>query len=498
MKRMIKTAASAVLFAFLLFGCDQLQDSLSAEQEEDLLEDTGIASVYGNSWYYNGISTTDMSGSTNAYLKIDFGKKVRLETLSGRFTVSYTDSTTQMKATAEKALNGGFFASDYKSYNLDMTPVTAFLDGATVTNGTLTVTVSVSGFVCDEGDQKGRSVGAYSKNISVKPLYSSLSGLIFTTKSAPAGTQFSIPVESEISLENTASITVGEKPSSFKLDGVSSDGKSILFSTTEDLTGEIFNSDIEISGIRPTTSGTPYTQSFSASFMPGVVSKENSGFSDSDSSVDFAKINQLIVYDDGSENLKISLVFDTNTSSNKWWSGYSIHLLIDNESVEHSGMQNTSAWWQSAVSNAAGLASYVTIENGSIEAEVNSIFGDGTVTTVMNSCESADDTGTWNEEFNGTDIAVTGNNTDGMTLDSKTVTYTIPFSKIGGLKSGDNVRVFAKVGQIKWVEDNMPYSVGTLEQIPQSVNSSVTKAEWAGSYTSYTFDMSKALEYTIE
>lgn len=488
-----KIAISAILSAFLFFGCDHMQDSLSVVIQEKVDEDTGSAYVADSNWYYNGTSSTDMTGDTTATLRILFTRMVRLDSLSGKFSVSYTDSNSGKTVTTERDLNGGTLSEDYCSYNLNMSPITGMLDGATPVNGKISVTLSLSGFVCLAGSQSGRSVPALSQKINVLPLYSSLSHT-FTTTSATAGYQFAIPVEGSVSLSSDATISVGEKPALFALDGVSSDGKSILFSPTESIEREVFNSDIVITGIRPTSSGTDYSAVFSGTFVPGVVSTENSGFGG-----DFA-IDKMIVYDDGNENLVVMLIFNSTGGESKWWDGYAVNLLFDNESVEHSGMQNTSMIWEDSISGYIGLAHSVAVENGSIEAEVNSALYSGSVASFINSCSSADDWGTWNSSFDGTTLAVTGDNKDGMFLSSTAVTYTIPFSKIGGLKSGDSVRIYANITNNKWSDTDGYAKAGILEQIPQNVNSSMTEQQWAtyNANDSYTFDMSKALEYTIE
>src|SRR5574344_1147636 len=105
--RFSKTAAAIVCATAIVLsvsGCDMLQGMLSSEQEEELEEATGAASVSGTTWYYNGTSTTDISATTNNTLCINFGKKAALSTsgLAGSFTITYTDANSNAATRSEE------------------------------------------------------------------------------------------------------------------------------------------------------------------------------------------------------------------------------------------------------------------------------------------------------------------------------------------------------------------------------------------------------------
>lgn len=202
---------AAILSVFMFFGCDQLQDSLSSEQQTEMDEDIGYAYLDGNVWYYDGISTTDFSSTTGAALAVHFTKKVEMAgtkkledngtytysyELSGSFSANYTTTTGQSASVVTKITGGkvvldtsdettnisaGTLSADGKTFRLDMTPVCKLLDAATASGNELdSVEIKLKGFVCAEGDQKGRSLPAFGKIIKVKPFYGPATNATFS------------------------------------------------------------------------------------------------------------------------------------------------------------------------------------------------------------------------------------------------------------------------------------------------------------------------------
>lgn len=489
-----KIAISAILSAFLFFGCDHMQDSLSVVIQEKVDEDTGSAYVADSNWYYNGTSSTDMTGDTTASLRILFTRMVRLDSLSGKFSVSYTDSNSGKTVTTERDLNGGTLSEDYCSYNLNMSPITGMLDGATPVNGKISVTLSLSGFVCLAGNQSGRSIPALSQKINVLPLYSSLSHT-FTTTSATAGYQFAIPVEGSVSLSSDATISVGEKPALFALDGVSSDGKSILFSPTESIEREVFNSDIVITGIRPTSSGTDYSAVFSGTFVPGAVTSDTLA-----TPLTNYGLSQVIAYDDG-ENLNVIIIGDGNIQC---YEKHNITILVDNESKTSSGVMTTEPVWPEINGEYPmrfDIATTSSEASGtSVDAEITTYLAQGG--NVYNYYKYLDgDTLTYESATVTTDgtTALTSSlsqNSDWYyDFGTTSLYYSIPLSKIGA-SSGDIVKICAirTIGteEKSGIADCAPTAAVTL-----SDGSAITvDTDWAGQ--NVIIDMSKALEYTIE
>ena len=261
-------ASFATLALVLGLGsCEQLQDSLSTEQEAKLLEETGTPTLADKVWYYNGVAGDDVSGDSG-FLKIDFGQQVAegANGISGNFLIEYTDKSSENVMTVQKKLEGGLIAGE--SYYLDMNPVLEMLDGKTVSKGTMNVSLKVSGLVCASGKQKGRSVNALESKISVKPLYEKVSNLKFlNTKS-----QWVIPLNGVSELSDDASVSIGnikgddsQVPSSVSCEiaGLSEDKKSILVDVSGVSETSVFTALLSISGIRPLISGTVYSQLFS-------------------------------------------------------------------------------------------------------------------------------------------------------------------------------------------------------------------------------------------
>ena len=230
----------------LMFGavsCEQLQSTLSSEQSADMLEETGSAVINGSTWYYDGISTTDFSNTTGATLAISFTKKVEMAgtrtinddgtytydyELSGSITANYTSTSGQSSTVSYKVSEGniildstsdpfttisaGSLSADGKTFRLDMTPVCALLDAETTSGNTIdSLEIKLTGFVCAEGEQKGRSLAALSQKISVKPFYDDATiteGVLFSTASSTAGKYVTIPTNGSVRSTRAVSATI--------------------------------------------------------------------------------------------------------------------------------------------------------------------------------------------------------------------------------------------------------------------------------------------------
>lgn len=489
----------AVFSAINFAGCELLQSTLSDQMREQLEKETGVPKLESNVFYYNGTSQSDVSGQ-NVFLKIDFGGvKVKLNPsgLSGNFIVLYKNNS-EKALTQEISFDSvipGDFNEDGTVYYLNLKPVLNFLNGTTALSNEIIVQVKVNGFVCAEGNQKGRSVSVLNKSIQFKPLYNeqTLEANIFTTKSAASGTVFSIPVNGPVSIKNGSVSVKGLALDTSWTCRESKDGMSIELLCDTDLTG-VDTEDVEftVKGIVPRGSGTEYTQSFGVDFVCGVVSSSSISASDFD-------ISKMTVFDDGNENLIVKIDF---ASANNLWKYYKLTLLIDNVSCTNGKSYTNESWWTDACEY-PGVGSYTDIKNGSVETEITSILAEnqGSVKNGIRYYSATENLDKPYESFTGTDFAVQNDadHSGGSKLTNSTVTYTIPFSYIGGLKAGDTVRVFAATSNCKWNSNDAPVSVGILDLIPQASISEVTSSVWAGGATTYyKIDMSKALEYIVE
>lgn len=498
-KNIVSFCFASIFSLFLSLGCDQLQSSLHDEMQADLIKETGSPSVQKNSWYYNGSSSTDLTEQTNAFMKIDFGKKVALKELVGKFLISYASTETGGNVTCEKSLNGGHFSSDFNSYYLDMTPVISVLDGKTPKDGKLNVEVNVSGFVCDEGDQTGRSVQAYSQKIAVKPLYSKTSGLTFGTKGAREGFEYSIPFETEISLSADAALSSEKKTSSFELKGLSEDKKSVVFIAKENLANEDFDEKITLTGILPASTGEPYKMQFAASFIPGELSNDVLG----DSALSNYSLSQIMVYDKDL-NLYVRVY---SKDAIKCYGKHNITVLVDNSSKNSSGVMTQKVSWPKIdgewpqMFNIASKS--VESEQTSVDAEISTFVAeDGKVTSFLKyigedgslTYEKSSVTSDGSEEISST---LTQDSSWYYDFGTNVLYYKIPFEKIGA-SAGDTLRVCV----IRSVSSDASSTGGIAECCPSAAvtldNGSKIAADstWAGQIV--IVDMTKALEYTIE
>ncbi len=272
-----------IIGSLVLDSCEMLQLSLSSEQKIRIVAETGVANLADTVWYYNGSKNSSMAGSVG-FLSISFGKKVRLsETgLSGSFTLSYTNGAGN-QSTETLSLSGGYLSSDATVYHLNMGPILSRLDGGTtIPSGSLNVTVKVGGFLCDEGDQKGRPIGELERTILVSPLYSveTLSGLSFSTMTSSLGRAIMIPVNGTVTLSEDASLTIEASSGSSLPTGltsrdftlsVSNDGKAILVSPLVELYGKEFSMKLTIQGIRTATCHVPMEQTFTVTCQKALI-----------------------------------------------------------------------------------------------------------------------------------------------------------------------------------------------------------------------------------
>lgn len=430
-----------------------LQGMLSSEQEEELEEATGAASVSGTTWYYNGTSTTDISATTNNTLCINFGKKAALSTsgLAGSFTITYTDANSNA-ATVVKSLDGGSFSSDYTSYYLNMAPVTAMLNGSTIPSGELAVQVKVSGFVCNEGSQAGRDLDAFKKTINVAPLYSSttIAGVTFNTLYSTMGSSIEIPVNGTISLASDAALELSAASGSSLPTGLSannftvsasSDGKTILVTPSVEMNQKNFSAEFTVSGIIPALNGTEKSQTFPINFVGAIMSTSTTTNSLGGGLT--MDMSSMTLSDDGS-NLTVALSFNAIPSG---WDKDRICVMIDDAA------QSTTA------TVASNPATSYSVTNGTID-----FYGYQALNSTPVNMTTAN---TWTQNSSSSSITVSGTTIVGWAYyaDSSTVKYVIPFSSIGsGISTGSTIRVVAFATQ-NWsggVYDDCPATAVTL------------------------------------
>ena len=257
-------------------SCEQLQDSLSSEQNKKVLEDTGSARLSGKNWYYNGLADDDMSLTASKLgdeyfeqsLLVSFGKKVALDSLSGSIEVTYTNGEGNSVTETFPKISGTF-TEDYEAFKVDLSSVMVLFDTVKIPDGTAVMNLKIGGFKCAEGSQKGRQIASFeAKNIKIQPFFSS-DELTFSTVGFSKNTSsLEIPVSGNFVLQNglsTVTSTASDsKEYSFKVEGRDS---AILLSPLFDTPPEDGATlDLLLSGILPEGAGDSYSKGFSVTF----------------------------------------------------------------------------------------------------------------------------------------------------------------------------------------------------------------------------------------
>ena len=479
MKHFIHVAAAVIAGTALLFSatsCDQLQSMLSSEQSAELTAETGTASLGGITWYYNGSTKSDMSATTDNFLCVSFDQKVALSStgLSGSFVISYTDANGD-SAELTKALDGGSLSSNGDVYYLNMAPVVSMLNTSIAPSGTLSVLVTVGGFVRAEGDQKGRDVATLKKVVAVEPLFSdlTLSGVTFNTLYSTADKSIEIPLKGAVSLASDASVEVIAAKGSSLPDGLttadfstslSADGLTLYVTPDVELNQKSFAADVTVSGIVPALNGSEKTQTFPVTFIGALMSTDNTLATTASYSGLNAKINSVTLSNDDT-NVYVSVGFDGVPTG---WENDHISILIDDANLETGSATYTD-------STDGAPASYLTV-GSTVEFFGYEVLKSGSPVNMTS------DT-TWTQ--NTSDWKWYGSNA--------TVKYTIPFASIGTnvATSSDTLRVvvFFSAGWSGSIGDSHVYSA-----VPAAA-ATVTKK--SGDADTLAIDFSKALCMTI-
>lgn len=285
-KKNLRFLTLLLIIGFTFCSCEFLQSTLSSSLTSELQEETGKASISSKVWYYNGSSGEDMSDvsskSSNNYfaqsLKIDFSKKVYLNTLSGNIEFIYTDNNGDSITKVFNSPQGKFIGGG-TSFLLDLSEIMKLFDSTTIPSGEALINLKLSGFVCAEGSQKGRSLSSIEfKNIKINPLYNSTQ-INFSTVGFSTSSKFEIPFNSEISLENGSYSVTGTDSSSneYKFTVSLSDEKKSVFLTPEFSTKPSDQTlvNISLSGILPLGEGDSYSKDFQITFIKNLVVLDN-------------------------------------------------------------------------------------------------------------------------------------------------------------------------------------------------------------------------------
>lgn len=297
--------------ALALAGCEQIQSGLSSEQREDQARDTGAARIDGGAWYYNDADGGNVAGSANCALAISLGRRVAVAAdadgnslLSGSMAVSYTTDAGLEKiaaykiaagkiSTASGDISAGELNASANVFKLDMAPVMPFLNGK---NTNVKLSLKLSGFVCDEGSQKGRALESFNKTISMKPLWdaSALAGITTYTFDMTDGCRAVIPANAKISLDGADCLqnlalsgddSSGVKKAFFVLEETEDKkGLALRYLNDGGLLNKNFTATFSVSGIVAQNCATSYTQNFTVNFSSMKVTKDTLPVADANAS----------------------------------------------------------------------------------------------------------------------------------------------------------------------------------------------------------------------
>ena len=520
---------------FLASSCSQLQGMLSSEQKLLEKEQTGSAVISGNVWYYDGDYSTDFSGTEGASLNISFDKKVAVAStndgkskLSGNISVTYKNVSGQNCTQEYKIENGKIILDDTDSdsgsvsagelnrsgncFRFNMTPVTRLLDCSTAKNNELEMSLNLSGFVCNEGCQKGRSVETLSKKLKIKPLYSKNfleGGESFSSVSKTDGVKFHLPAYGKITLAENSTVSFTLVSGSLDTALTSSDFTVIPssltgldFSCSKDLYKQSFTGKLTVSGIVPELNASSYTRSFLITFS-NVKSTDNSISSDTEANPSSASgasfdISTLGVYND-SENLYVQIKFSNPPA---FYNEDIITVFLDVLENTAGGSAFTEVKWISDEEPRVGMGSKIAFtENSSVEGQITTYVKEGKIYTTLDYNSFASHTTIGALDAAGSDVTHSYNSSNWLNkLSSSTVVYKIPMSDIG-LGIGKTVYVYGAVSHhhdTKWeaasIADHIPAKAA------KNSDGSNIESKWASNDASesYTINMREAFEYVVE
>ncbi len=273
MKKINRLLLLSALLLPLFSGCEFLQGTLSSAQEEKLAQETGRPSYSYKTWYYNGTSAEDMTKVSDSEfyaesLKIDFGKKVAVGTLHGSISVSYKDSMGNSHTDVTREIRGRL-SPDFESFYLDMSYVINHFDAEQVTSGTASVDIKLSGFVCAEGRQTGRSLEAFEiSKLQVKPLFNK-TDFIFSTIGFD-GAKFAVPLNAEVDLEHETVTGLDALRNEYDFD-LAAEGKTLYLTPKFAKPDDGTFVTVPLAGIIPQGCGSAYEKELTASFVKNLI-----------------------------------------------------------------------------------------------------------------------------------------------------------------------------------------------------------------------------------
>lgn len=363
----------------LLSSCDLMKAGLSSSLDEVSAITTGTASIVGDTWYYAGGAGDDVSADTE-YLTVSFSKVVALESStatapSGSLALSYTDLADGSDVTKTFDISGSF-NSTRTEYYINMGSILDLLDGATITDGTASLIVTMNGLLCDEGTNTGFQLPTMKETIAIEPLFvnATSKATVFSTYNSTIGSSASIATNAVVSIASGAAspslvaASGSTLPTDFDISdlvvAVASDGLSIVVSTPSfDLLNQNFTIELTVPGLKgPLASNgnnATFTIKFSSTYITLDGAKDSTwseGTYVADSTSDAmaggysqsgCELSGLYINNDGTY---LYVAFEVSSLSN-FWNNDSFNIYIDSPNTtagvtDNSGL--SSAWCRSA------------------------------------------------------------------------------------------------------------------------------------------------------
>mgnify|MGYP006916033454 CR=1 FL=1 len=382
MKRtMIKTCVAAVASITLLFAfasCDSLQDELSSEQLKDQVAGIGSVSAESTVFYYNESKDKSVKGSDERWLTLNLSQIANADKASVKYALEYTIGDIVYKSEGSSV---GQLSDSKTKYYVDLSPAINLIDGTgSPSSSVISLSVTVSGLTNASGnDYDGRSFPTFSKKIKFEPLYNAEIEP-FSTKSAPAGTTFEIPLNGKITAIDeavTATKTDGDDdiPEGAEFTAsVSDDGTKIILTSSEELTDRNFTADFTFTGIKPVGGKEKYDYTVSLSFNAAEVHAVTKEITFESEAVDVMTAEKFATF---GTIQKITATFsgDFTGVSDKWYAGL--------QSEEGNSGNWNDFTWSSGDGNignytctlTSALISAATAEGGKLQIKSNAVSG---------------------------------------------------------------------------------------------------------------------------
>ncbi|MBE6354785.1 hypothetical protein [Treponema sp.] len=481
-KRIFAFAAAASVF---FTGCDSLQSSLSEEMQAKLDEETGVPSYSEKAWYYNGVAGEDVSDIDGQTLLVTFGKKTAANSVTGKIVLTYSDETgTEVTKTFSSV--SGYFTSDFTGYRLNMSPVTALLNGEEIPSGTAKVSVSLGGFICAEGNQNGRALSAFeAKNINVKPLFSKES-FSYSTAGFSSSSKFAVTCNAPVSVaEGVTAVGVDSSSNTYMFNVTADENTVYLSPDFASAPADGTEMTITLSGILADGCGDNYSKKISASFSENLIAVD--GIKDDN----WLSENAVYVSDASSDGS--AFTWDANSGD---FTG--LYVLNDDNYLYVALEGSFATTWSD------GLAVMISYDHSSDAAYSSGSSVFALADTVAYGRETlmhgkpdiylyhkpqSDELGVWVENSTSADdiSSAVKYSPDGDTASAEFIEYAIPLSSISssGIEKGKTVHVMA-ASSLHWSD-----GVAAGDVVPDAC------AGFNENHNSVTINFQNALEYTL-